>query len=86
MVFIEPSIFTEIGGPHSMRRSKQLDYELESKHLPHPRAIGTFARTARRAGFIANKTCNCSSGLNLRNATNPLPGTRLQHALGGEIS
>jgi hypothetical protein len=31
MVFIEPSIFTQIGGAQPMRRSKQLDYELESK-------------------------------------------------------
>jgi hypothetical protein len=31
MVFIEPSIFTQIGGSQPTRRSKQLDYELESK-------------------------------------------------------
>jgi hypothetical protein len=31
MVFIEPSIFTRIGGSQPMCRSKQLDYELESK-------------------------------------------------------
>jgi hypothetical protein len=31
MVFIEPSISTQIGGSQPMRRSKQFDYELESK-------------------------------------------------------
>jgi hypothetical protein len=31
MVFIEPSIFTQIGGSQPMRRSKQFDYELENK-------------------------------------------------------
>jgi hypothetical protein len=31
MVFIEPSISTRIGGSQPTRRSKHLDYELESK-------------------------------------------------------
>jgi hypothetical protein len=31
MVFIEPSILIQIGGAQPMRRSKQFDYELESK-------------------------------------------------------
>jgi hypothetical protein len=49
MVFIEPSIFTQIGGSQSMRRSKQLDYELESR------------RRASTAGAWAGKIAQASS-------------------------
>jgi hypothetical protein len=52
MFFIEPSIFTQISGSQRMRRSKRLNYELESKR----RAVTTQSQQLFSALNLRNAT------------------------------